>query len=66
MPDSYKPERLPVACQQCPAQQALPAAYVQGGVLIIQSRHRGETHTTVITLEEVRRLLQEARPSATW
>jgi hypothetical protein len=38
----------------------LPFAVVQRGVLVIQSRHHGERHVNVLTLEELRRMLDAA------
>lgn len=48
------PQTLKCACCD------LPFAVVQRGVLVIQSRHHGQKHSNVITLEELRRMLEQA------
>jgi hypothetical protein len=37
---------IPLRCSKC----GLPFARVQNGVLIVESKHRGETHVNVIPL----------------
>ncbi len=39
----------------------LPWAEVQNGCLVVLSRHRGQQHVNVITLEELRRLLERSQ-----
>ena len=36
----------------------LPAGYIKGGCLVIESRHHGEKHVTTLTLEELETLLK--------
>lgn len=45
-------EPLVLRCACC----GLPYARVQGGCLVVESRHHGEKHTNAISLEEVARL----------
>ena len=47
-------ERITLMCACC----TLPFGYVQNGVLMIVSKHGGDKHTNMITLEELRRLLE--------
>lgn len=63
--DKIRPDgqRTVLGCQ-CGA-CTLPYARVQNGILVIQSDHYGKTHTNVLTLEEVRRLLEDARQPMT-
>lgn len=44
-------------CGQC----GLPWAKICNGVLVVESRHHGDRHVNVITLDEVKRLWQEAQ-----
>jgi hypothetical protein len=46
-----EPRRIVLRCQcgHC----ELPFAYVQNGVLLIQSRHSGETHINAVRIEDV-------------
>ena len=44
----------PVRCAEC----GTPVAEVQGETLVIRSKHHGDQHVTVITLDELRRLLE--------
>lgn len=48
---------VPCGCAGC----ELPFAYIQNGVLVIESRHHGEQHVNVLRLEELIRLLQAAQ-----
>lgn len=59
-PTNPKDQVLPCADPRCP-QCRLPFAVVQAGVLIIESRHGGEVHRNVLTLEWV---LEQLRSSA--
>jgi hypothetical protein len=43
---------IPLRCSKC----GLPYARVQNGVLIIESKHRGETHVNVIALADLAEL----------
>lgn len=43
-------------CGQC----GLPWAKICNGVLVVESRHHGDRHVNVITLDEVKRLWNEA------
>ena len=38
-----------------------PWAKIINGVLVVESRHRGEKHTNVLALEELRRLMEQSR-----
>jgi hypothetical protein len=53
-----QPRRYVLRCQcdDC----KLPYAYVQNGVLTIQSKHYLSRHTNVITLDELQRLIQQS------
>ncbi len=51
--------RLLLGCQ-CGA-CSLPFGYVQNGVLIIMSKHNGEAHINVLTIDELGRLLEVSR-----
>lgn len=42
-------KKTPLRCHCCD----LPWGYIQNGVLIVQSRHHGETHTNVIAISEL-------------
>lgn len=48
--------RQPVQCDCC----QLPAAEIVGGALVIRSRHHGESHTTALSLDFIRRQLERA------
>lgn len=39
----------------------LPWGRIQGGVLIIKSRHMGDEHTNVIAIDELMHLVEELR-----
>lgn len=43
---------VPLRCSKC----GLPFARVQNGVLIIESKHRGETHVNVIAVADLAEL----------
>lgn len=45
----------PIQCQEC----ELPAARLVGRCLVIESRHHGRKHTTIITFEQLRRWMHE-------
>lgn len=60
LPLAYTPRRTEVLCTQCPIGQRLPFMYIQGNVLIVESRHRGELHRNAISLAELRALLEAA------
>jgi len=47
-------------CQQC----GLPWARLQGSVLIVQSKHYGETHVNTVTVEELAELLYNRKREA--
>lgn len=55
----HETKRIKLSCQ-CGACN-LPFAYVQNGALVVVSRHNGESHPNVLPIEEVERLLREAR-----
>ena len=63
--DKIRPDgqRLILGCQ-CGA-CTLPFAYVQNGILMIQSEHYGKAHINVISLEDVRQMIEDARQSIT-
>jgi len=44
----------PIRCAEC----GTPVAEVQGNNVLIRSKHHGETHVTVLSLDELRRLLE--------
>lgn len=46
--------RVALPCCACSS----PWGYVQGGALVVESRHHGERHRNVLTLERVRDLLE--------
>lgn len=48
-------EQQPLRCACC----HLPAAHIQGDVLVITSRHGSEHHTTTISLAGLDKLLRE-------
>ena len=45
-------------CAEC----GLPFGRVQNGVLIVESRHHGETHTNAIAVQRLQRLARRAAP----
>lgn len=51
-------QRIKLSCQ-CGACR-LPFAYVQNGTLVILSRHNSTSHYNVLTLEQVKQMLEEA------
>lgn len=57
MADTQDKRPRVIACPDC----SRPAARVVNGVLLIQSRHGGKTHTTPITLEKLEELLKATR-----
>lgn len=50
---------VPCGCAGC----ELPFAYIQNGVLVIESRHHGEQHVNVLALAQVIELLQRTPPA---
>lgn len=46
--------KKPLLCSTC----RLPFAVVENGVLVIESRHHGEKHTNVLSLEAVYELVK--------
>jgi hypothetical protein len=48
------PAPPPLTCRTC----GRPFARVQNGVLVIESKHGSETHTNVISLTQLRALLE--------
>jgi len=46
----------PVQCDCC----QLPAAEIVGGTLVIRSKHHGDRHTTVLSLDFIRRQLERS------
>lgn len=43
---------VPLRCSEC----GLPFARIQNGVLIVESKHNGETHVNVITIAAIAEL----------
>lgn len=56
--DTMDVPRVPLRCQCC----GLPFGYLQGNVIVIESRHHGTTHVNLIPLVNVPELRQEVRP----
>lgn len=57
MTQTIATERKELECHCC----TLPFGYVQGGALVIVSRHNGDKHVNVLTLEKVKALLEESK-----
>ena len=54
----FRPDpRVLLPCAVCHS----PWGYVQGGALVVESRHHGERHRNVLTLERVRELLLQSK-----
>ncbi len=47
----------PIVCSTC----STPIASLQGDKIVIESRHHGERHVTVITLAELSEKVQQAK-----
>lgn len=47
--------RTVVPCQEC----GTPVMEVRDGMLVIRSRHHGETHCTILSLRALMQLLEE-------
>lgn len=64
MPPELKAEKTPLTCSCCD----LPYAHLHRTgdgmpVLLIASRHKGDTHTNVVTADDLRRWLAEMESS---
>jgi len=44
---------IPLMCSCC----NLPFAYLRNGVLVVQSRHHGQSHQNVVAVSELSRIL---------
>ena len=49
----------PLRCAQC----GLPFARLQGGTLIIESKHRGRVHVNVIAVSELAKMVEDDHQS---
>jgi len=48
-------EIAPLPCSRC----GLPTGRIENGVLIIESRHHGQTHRNVYALDLLRRMIEQ-------
>ena len=49
-------EPIPCSEEGC----TLPAGHVMGALIMIESRHHGKHHTTVLSIADLRKLLDKA------
>ena len=46
----------PIQCSEC----HLPAAYIMGALVMVESHHHGHKHTTVLSVVQLKALLDKA------